>query len=85
MSILESFTDILLYWFPFYFFLKTVFLIWLMVPTFNVRTSGVVCLLGRMDVDCFYFKDSPEGSTILLNSANAPSLGLYLLFDHPGL
>ncbi|KAF9423321.1 ER membrane protein DP1/Yop1 [Podila epigama] len=35
VSILESFTDILLYWFPFYFFLKTVFLLWLMIPTFN--------------------------------------------------
>ncbi|KAI1321654.1 ER membrane protein DP1/Yop1 [Mortierella claussenii] len=35
VSILESFTDILLYWFPFYFFLKTVFLLWLMLPTFN--------------------------------------------------
>ena len=37
VSIIESFTDVLLYWFPFYFFLKTVFLIWLMVPSFNVR------------------------------------------------
>ncbi|KAI7825139.1 TB2/DP1, HVA22 family-domain-containing protein, partial [Gamsiella multidivaricata] len=35
VSILESFTDILLYWFPFYFFLKTVFLLWLMIPSFN--------------------------------------------------
>lgn len=37
VSILESFTDILLYWFPFYFFLKTVLLLWLMLPTFNVK------------------------------------------------
>ncbi|KAG0197875.1 ER membrane protein DP1/Yop1 [Mortierella sp. GBA30] len=35
VSILESFTDVLLYWFPFYFFLKTVFLLWLMIPSFN--------------------------------------------------
>ncbi|KAF9213096.1 ER membrane protein DP1/Yop1 [Podila verticillata] len=35
LSILETFTDMLLYWFPFYFFLKTVFLLWLMIPTFN--------------------------------------------------
>ncbi|KAF9194863.1 ER membrane protein DP1/Yop1 [Haplosporangium sp. Z 767] len=35
VSILESFTDVLLYWFPFYFFLKTVMLLWLMVPSFN--------------------------------------------------
>ncbi|KAF9336505.1 ER membrane protein DP1/Yop1 [Podila minutissima] len=35
VSIIESFTDFLLYWFPFYFFLKTVFLLWLMVPSFN--------------------------------------------------
>ncbi|KAG0302536.1 ER membrane protein DP1/Yop1 [Dissophora globulifera] len=37
VSILESFTDILLYWFPFYFFLKTVFFLWLMIPTFNLE------------------------------------------------
>ncbi|KAF9186126.1 ER membrane protein DP1/Yop1 [Haplosporangium sp. Z 767] len=35
VSILESFTDILLYWLPFYFFLKSVFLLWLMIPSFN--------------------------------------------------
>ncbi|KAF9411438.1 ER membrane protein DP1/Yop1, partial [Podila epigama] len=35
VSILESFTDVLLYWLPFYFFLKTVFLLWLMLPAFN--------------------------------------------------
>ncbi|KAF9291224.1 ER membrane protein DP1/Yop1 [Mortierella alpina] len=35
VSILESFTDVLLYWFPFYFFLKSVFLLWLMIPSFN--------------------------------------------------
>ncbi|KAF8926830.1 TB2/DP1, HVA22 family-domain-containing protein [Dissophora ornata] len=35
VAIIESFTDILLYWFPFYFFLKTVFLLWLMIPSFN--------------------------------------------------
>ncbi|KAG9072458.1 ER membrane protein DP1/Yop1 [Linnemannia hyalina] len=38
VSILESFTDVLLYWFPFYFFLKTVLLLWLMLPTFNGAT-----------------------------------------------
>ena len=36
VSIIESFTDVILYWFPFYFFLKTVFLLWLMIPSFNV-------------------------------------------------
>ncbi|KAF9099987.1 ER membrane protein DP1/Yop1 [Mortierella sp. AM989] len=35
VAIVESFTDILLYWFPFYFFLKTVLLLWLMIPNFN--------------------------------------------------
>ncbi|KAG0358406.1 Receptor expression-enhancing protein 5 [Gamsiella multidivaricata] len=35
VAVIESFTDILLYWFPFYFFLKTIFLLWLMVPPFN--------------------------------------------------
>ncbi|KAF9330877.1 ER membrane protein DP1/Yop1 [Podila minutissima] len=38
LSILESFTDMLMYWFPFYFFLKTMFLLWLMIPTFNGAT-----------------------------------------------
>ncbi|KAF9207974.1 Receptor expression-enhancing protein 5, partial [Haplosporangium sp. Z 27] len=44
VSILESFTDILLYWFPFYFFLKTVFLLWLMIPSFN----GAVTVYTRI-------------------------------------
>ncbi|KAF9161920.1 ER membrane protein DP1/Yop1 [Mortierella sp. AD011] len=35
VAIIESFTDVLLYWFPFYFFLKTLFLLWLMIPSFN--------------------------------------------------
>ncbi|KAG0234768.1 ER membrane protein DP1/Yop1 [Actinomortierella wolfii] len=43
VSILESFTDILLYWFPFYFFLKTIFLLWLMIPQFN----GAVTVYNR--------------------------------------
>ncbi|KAF9933941.1 ER membrane protein DP1/Yop1 [Linnemannia zychae] len=45
VSILESFTDILLYWFPFYFFLKTMFLLWLMLPVFNGATTVYVRLL----------------------------------------
>ncbi|KAF9376636.1 ER membrane protein DP1/Yop1 [Podila verticillata] len=44
VSIIESFTDFLLYWFPFYFFLKTVFLLWLMVPSFN----GAVTIYNRV-------------------------------------
>ncbi|KAF9159429.1 ER membrane protein DP1/Yop1 [Actinomortierella ambigua] len=43
VSILESFTDFLLYWFPFYFLLKTVFLLWLMIPTFN----GAITVYNR--------------------------------------
>ncbi|KAF9434367.1 ER membrane protein DP1/Yop1 [Entomortierella beljakovae] len=35
VAIVESFTDVLLYWFPFYFFLKTILLLWLMIPAFN--------------------------------------------------
>ncbi|KAG0271030.1 ER membrane protein DP1/Yop1 [Linnemannia exigua] len=44
VSIIESFTDVLLYWFPFYFFLKTVFLLWLMIPSFN----GAVTIYNRV-------------------------------------
>ncbi|KAG0324585.1 ER membrane protein DP1/Yop1 [Dissophora globulifera] len=44
VSILESFTDVLLYWFPFYFMIKTVFLLWLMVPAFN----GAATLYNRI-------------------------------------
>ncbi|KAF9137050.1 ER membrane protein DP1/Yop1 [Mortierella sp. GBA39] len=57
VSILESFTDVLLYWFPFYFFLKTVLLLWLMLPTFNGATTVYTRILrpflaqhsGRID------------------------------------
>jgi len=45
VSILESFTDILLYWLPFYFFLKTILLLWLMLPTFNGATTVYTRLL----------------------------------------
>ncbi|KAK3828354.1 MAG: TB2/DP1, HVA22 family-domain-containing protein [Benniella sp.] len=44
VAILESFTDVLLYWFPFYFFLKTVFFLWLMVPSFN----GAITVYNRL-------------------------------------
>ncbi|KAF8927512.1 TB2/DP1, HVA22 family-domain-containing protein [Dissophora ornata] len=44
VSILESFTDVLLYWFPFYFMIKTVFLLWLMIPYFN----GAVTVYTRV-------------------------------------
>lgn len=46
VSIIESFTDVLLYWFPFYFFLKTVFLLWLMIPSFNVRPPSLCCSMA---------------------------------------
>ncbi|GJJ68722.1 receptor expression-enhancing protein 5/6 [Entomortierella parvispora] len=60
VSILESFTDVLLYWFPFYFFLKTVFLLWLMVPSFNgaatiyVRILRPFLLQHRDEIDTSY-------------------------------
>ncbi|KAF9983028.1 ER membrane protein DP1/Yop1 [Modicella reniformis] len=44
VSILESFTDTLLYWFPFYFLIKTIFLLWLMIPAFN----GAVTIYNRI-------------------------------------
>lgn len=44
VAILESFTDVLLYWFPFYFFIKTVFFLWLMIPSFN----GAQIIYGRL-------------------------------------
>ncbi|KAF9980732.1 ER membrane protein DP1/Yop1 [Modicella reniformis] len=44
VAIIESFTDVLLYWFPFYFLLKTLFLLWLMIPSFN----GAVIIYTRI-------------------------------------
>ncbi|KAF9916968.1 ER membrane protein DP1/Yop1 [Lobosporangium transversale] len=61
VSILESFTDILLYWFPFYFFLKTVFLLWLMLPTFNgastiyTRVLRPFLLQHKEEIDSSYY------------------------------
>ena len=34
-TILETFTDTLLYWIPFYFAFKVGFLVWLMLPSHN--------------------------------------------------
>ncbi|KAF8966197.1 hypothetical protein BGZ46_000417 [Entomortierella lignicola] len=45
VAIVESFTDVLLYWFPFYFFLKTLFLLWLMIPSFNGAATIYVRIL----------------------------------------
>ncbi|KAF9581241.1 ER membrane protein DP1/Yop1 [Lunasporangiospora selenospora] len=60
VSILESFTDVLLYWFPFYFFLKTVFLLWLMIPSFNgaviiyTRVLRPFLVQHKSDIDASY-------------------------------
>jgi len=35
VNILEFFIDILLYWFPFWFLFKTIFVLWLSMPQFN--------------------------------------------------
>ncbi|KAI8878472.1 hypothetical protein K501DRAFT_228355 [Backusella circina FSU 941] len=35
VQMLEYFSDILLYWFPFYYLFKTLFVLWLALPQFN--------------------------------------------------
>ncbi|KAI8384960.1 TB2/DP1, HVA22 family-domain-containing protein [Radiomyces spectabilis] len=43
VQILEYFSDILLYWFPFYYLFKTLFVLWLTLPQFR----GAEVLYGR--------------------------------------
>jgi receptor expression-enhancing protein 5/6 len=35
VNIVEFFSDLILYWIPFYYFLKTLFFLWLFLPTFH--------------------------------------------------
>ncbi|KAL7754142.1 ER membrane protein DP1/Yop1 [Sorochytrium milnesiophthora] len=44
LNMIEFFTDILLHWFPFYFIVKTVLLVWLYLP----QTRGAVITYNRV-------------------------------------
>ncbi|KAI1311869.1 ER membrane protein DP1/Yop1 [Mortierella claussenii] len=70
VSILESFTDVLLYWFPFYFFLKTVFLLWLMIPSFNgaatiyTRVLRPFLIQHKSEIDSSYYNLKAKVSAV---------------------
>jgi receptor expression-enhancing protein 5/6 len=38
IQIFEYFSDVLLYWFPFYYLFKTIIVLWLTLPRFKVKT-----------------------------------------------
>ncbi|KAI8085774.1 TB2/DP1, HVA22 family-domain-containing protein [Gilbertella persicaria] len=44
-QMIEYFSDILLYWFPFYYTFKVVFILWLILPQFKGAHIAYVCVL----------------------------------------
>jgi receptor expression-enhancing protein 5/6 len=44
MSILEYFSDLILYWIPFYYLFKSAFILWLALP----HTKGAEVVYGKV-------------------------------------
>lgn len=45
VQMVEYFSDILLYWFPFYYLFKTLFVLWLALPRFRVSVIFFLLLI----------------------------------------
>lgn len=70
-SVLESLLSVV-YWFPFYYTFKFVFLLWLALPTFRYVWCSLIA--GHAPRSCLM---CDRGAEIIFRSFLAPTLGRY--------
>ena len=75
-NIVEFFSDILLSWFPLYFFIKTAFLIWCMAP---IKLNGSIIIFKMIILPFFILHKEKLGKWLAYSSTvtytGQPSLG----------
>ena len=85
-NIVEFFSDILLSWFPLYFFIKTAFLIWCMAP---IKLNGSIIIFKMIILPFFILHKEKLGKwlaysfTVTYKALLQKNNGIRLHFDRP--
>ena len=77
-NIVEFFSDILLSWFPLYFFIKTAFLIWCMAP---IKLNGSIIIFKMIILPFFILHKEKLGKLLAYSSTLTYNHTLYNIRD----